>query len=429
MEELYALALALVPDPDVAGDLFLAARDEDDLRSRALRWREHNGFGPPPTPLVVHPLTPEQKDCALHLVGRRKRKRRAIWGLTAGAVAVAMVAAGLLMLRNNSGYTLAADEAFTGKSVAVTDEAAGLQLSVYRVQATPGEITVWWAITGNDASGRVNDLQPELMTPSGVPREGWIKPDDVVTYALRRDRVLGRSTFRKFLPERSTRIFLRMLNNGAEQEGWNLSLSFTRTVADKAAKTVHVGKSGVVSLTTGPGYTAIRYKGSRNVTPLLQLEAGTVLLDPLGVWRSADLPPDEQMYVFPPLPDGVHQVDLTVNPGPASLTSYAVGLSRAIRFTEFSVSDLKHEGSRLEAVISVANSVVLQPPVALQTGRSSLNPSYLVHTYLGRDADGRQRWRVSLDDAGNVDPSFASLRVPILKFTAPSVHIPVELPR
>ncbi len=88
----YALALSLVSDPDVAGDLFMDARDEADLIRRANWWRFQQGL-PQLSPEDSLPeLDAAQAEHALHLARRSVARRKAKGLATAGALVAALLA-------------------------------------------------------------------------------------------------------------------------------------------------------------------------------------------------------------------------------------------------------------------------------------------------------------------------------------------------
>lgn len=92
----YALALSLVPDADVAGDLFMDADDDADLIRRANRWRFQQGLTRVEPSFPLPQLEPAQVEHALHLGSRAVTRRRARTALTAAGVVAILV--GLMVL-------------------------------------------------------------------------------------------------------------------------------------------------------------------------------------------------------------------------------------------------------------------------------------------------------------------------------------------
>lgn len=91
----YALSLALVPEVDVAGDLFMNTTTEAALWEAAAAWRKENGY--PPAPLDSEPVELDefQQEHARHLARRAGLRRRTQLMLT---VAVGAALVGLTVL-------------------------------------------------------------------------------------------------------------------------------------------------------------------------------------------------------------------------------------------------------------------------------------------------------------------------------------------
>lgn len=199
-ERLYGLCLVMVPEADMADDLFLLVQDERDLRLRATRWRLKHGYGPLPEEISPATLDEVQREHALHLA-RRGRLRRQIRSVAAAAGAVALA---LLVLigwqRANStapprGLASAlavptgmeSDPSFSGTPIG-SNQVGGLTLTVYKASGAPGDVTVWWSLTGPSAAEAAKTFTPRFF---GVET----KPDTVLSSG-RQDRVYGKSRFR-----------------------------------------------------------------------------------------------------------------------------------------------------------------------------------------------------------------------------------------
>lgn len=73
---LYSIVLHGVPDADAAANLFMAARDEQDLVRRIIRWRRAKGLTPLLSKDYPDELDDGQKADALHLAKRAVQRRR-----------------------------------------------------------------------------------------------------------------------------------------------------------------------------------------------------------------------------------------------------------------------------------------------------------------------------------------------------------------
>jgi hypothetical protein len=82
-EQLYALALSLVPDRDVAGDLYMDAANEADLRRRAAAWLGRRGLPVPAQDPPLPELTDTDRTFAAHLA--RRGRSRIVSGKTTSA--------------------------------------------------------------------------------------------------------------------------------------------------------------------------------------------------------------------------------------------------------------------------------------------------------------------------------------------------------
>lgn len=193
---LYALALSLVPDHDVAGDLFMDAPDEAALRQAAARWRRRHGLGEGPEPAALPELDLDQQAHASHLARRgalRRRLRR--WAGAAAAVAALTAVALALVLAPGSGVGRStagsprSDPArdpgpFLVHRPALTTQAGGLIFTVleavftsdqtrirYRVEAEPGQDWRWHQIRLESITRR---YQPEAKLVWELSEEGTV---------------------------------------------------------------------------------------------------------------------------------------------------------------------------------------------------------------------------------------------------------------
>lgn len=199
-ERLYGLCLMMVPEPDMADDLFLLVQDERDLRLRATRWRLRHGYGPLPDEIAPATLDEVQREHALHLA-RRGRLRRQIRSVAAAAGAVALALLVLIGWQRATSTApprgLAAalavptgvesDPAFSGTAIGA-NQVGGLTLTVYKASGAPGDVTVWWSLTGPSAAEAARTFTPRFF---GVKA----KPDTVLSSG-RQDRVYGKSRFK-----------------------------------------------------------------------------------------------------------------------------------------------------------------------------------------------------------------------------------------
>lgn len=263
----YALALALVPDADVAGDLFMDAKDEHDLRRRALAWRRTQGFPEltedPPLPA----LSADDQEYALHLA-RRGRKRRVLRRI--GLAGAAVVVAALLLVGGRwfaipglapAVPAWASDGLFAGKAAATATQNQ-VTLSVYRVDATPGKITVWWQATGAGTVKNWKSLRPVAALSGGAGDDG-VQPESSETVLVNHEKVIGRSTYRLFTIGAADAL-VRLDNVGSRRVGAQVSVPISRADVDPEARTYKIpvppgyqGDSLPESVAVGPNYVAL----------------------------------------------------------------------------------------------------------------------------------------------------------------------------
>ncbi len=434
MEERYALALAIVPEEDVAGDLFMEAADEADLIRRAERWRSRHGLAPlegrPPLPA----LTADQRAHAAHLARRAAVRRRMKRGLTVGAAA--LVALALLLVRRPASdpSTLAVDPVYEGDSVAISDQAGGLQVLVYRVEATPGAVTLWWAVSGSDASAKANRLTPEIaltVSPSTV----WTPPMGTEVTVQRNYRVLGKSTYRLFAPLRADAAFLRVREGDEVKDGWTLAVPLVRTDTAPADRTLTVDREAahglyvfrLFNLTVGPHHTGVRYLADfAEPHTFLAMESSGVILLPHGNWPARDLAPAEVHAVFDPLPAGAEHLTVIFSP-----RGWRPDEGRVIPFFDtmgagWTASQWKFvEGGRLEATITGDPTVFLTGGAIQEINTTHVGEARV--EYLGMAPDGFRRWRILSDEFGASAPDDLRLTLRFTRLIPPVLQLPLNL--
>lgn len=206
----YRLALALIPDPDPADDLFMVSRSEADLRRRAARWRERQGLPPAAENPILPELDAGQREHALHLARRGAAHRRMTLWLTTLVVAVGLVAGGFL-LREAMLPRLDSHPAFAGEPVAEADGMGDLTLTIYQaeVKLTPVkrlawdiEVAIWWEVRGPGAADAYRLFEPQLRMahmplPATESPPVWLENNTTQRYSSRPDRVLGVTRFTK----------------------------------------------------------------------------------------------------------------------------------------------------------------------------------------------------------------------------------------
>ncbi|HWI65628.1 MAG TPA: hypothetical protein VNT75_27685 [Symbiobacteriaceae bacterium] len=315
-ERLYALALRLVPDVDVAGDIFMDARDEADLLRRANRWRRQQSLPEISAPPPVSPLSDEEREYAYHLArrGRRRRRLMPLSGVTAIAVlGMFVVLVGFRgLVKADQG--LALDPAYRSQPVAATDR-SGLQFAVYKVEATPGSATIWWSVQGRNAAREAAGLELQLHDIRLATR---IRHETAIA---REDRVVGQTTFRIPLPI-TTQAGLSATSGGG-RPGWYVPLVMNPE-PDPGARTIAVnqsitGMSGqvrvtVLSVTAARDYTIVRVRPEGEdyqvaMASHMELVAGGTPMPRYGAWRGyPEL--DDREILYGPLPADISSLEL-----------------------------------------------------------------------------------------------------------------------
>lgn len=266
--ERYALALQLLPDADLAGDLFMATGDEGALLRRANRWRMGHGLPALAMPAERRPLTPTEAEHALHLARRAGRRRRLHLGAAALAT-VALLAAALLARPAPPVLGLAADPVFATPALQRIPHPDGYQVWIHRVEAHPGSVTLWWSALGRNAHRASTTLEPRLMLDSVAPE--WLTPGENQTASSRANRVVGRSSFPAIITIEQE-AWLTVGEAEGDRANLVLRLPLGRTV-DEAARTIHLDREirqdtvtlRLHAITLGRNYTQLRYASSTSI--------------------------------------------------------------------------------------------------------------------------------------------------------------------
>lgn len=325
-DRLYALALRLVPDPDAAGDLFMDARNEADLRRRAARWRRQHGLPeaepePAPDAAPVH-LTEEESEHAAHLARRGRRRRRARGIIAGGAAAAVLLGTVYLlapMLRPPSELAMA--EQFHARPVAATEATSGVNYIVYRAEATPAKLTLWWGVEGPGAGRLGQSVTPELL---GRVDERTAA-DTNETAVAGRSKVLGRTTFNGTFADETVRVAFTTPQRGnvSRSSGWQLGVPIEK-VADPRAREIPVDRTisvsywnvdvRVISVTVAPDYTLLRYVAEGPHQNSWTANVADVEVDGQPLTRRADWERPQEVgpraVVYTPVPVGASKLKI-----------------------------------------------------------------------------------------------------------------------
>lgn len=349
----YALALFLVPDPDAAGDLFMDAASTADLHLRANRWRLRRGLTPvgalPPEDQLPS-LTAEEGAYALHLNWRAGVRRRVRLGLGIAGVGALLLA--LLWLWQPWRGDLTADPIFDERPLSRSESVEGLQLSVYRAEASAGSIVIWWALTGPGLSETA--VQPDLIL-AGTGSE-WRRPIQTEVARDRHDRLVGQSTF-SVVVGASERAVVHLSRLGDRSVDLLVRAPLTRVEHPPGARTLaydlHKQLGGhsftLEQVVLASTYTLIRYQstapaGEEPLRHLIALETSAGrFLEPIGPPLSRG---GTVTVIFRPVPAGVKALTLhvrqaTLAPGLPSLAG------------ESELRSLTREGSTVTAQLSI----------------------------------------------------------------------------
>jgi|GEM_PF-3128734 len=315
--ERYALALDLVPDLDLAGDLFMTSPDAATLLRRANRWRERNGLPPVVRPSTVRALSAAEQEHALHLI-RRGRRRRMLQRVGGALVIMILCVAGFRLLPEASVTGLAADPIFSGTPLERATHPDGFRIAVYNVEADPGSVTVWWSATGLGTERAAAQVKPRLMLDA--PTGEWLLPAEQETGDLQ-GRLVARTRFTTFVTTERTALFA-FTEQPATEPTWLLRLPLAWG-EDESAQVVPLDQSitrgpvtvRLLSLTRGGSYTQLRYtvdapSGERPPN-LYGLRASNLTLE-----RKRPVTEEAGVLVatFEPLPAGTTQVRLLFTP-------------------------------------------------------------------------------------------------------------------
>jgi hypothetical protein len=304
--QLYALALALVPDESDAGDLFMAARDEAHLRRLVAGWRQRHGLPSLADAPPLVRLSEEQREYGLHLARRRDRRTKS--RLVLAALAVVLVLAGVRLLSQipRPGVALAAEQAKAKQSAAF-----GLQ--VLRAEATPGAITVWW----NYAGGRSDEADHPILvlgdsTFEAISVESRRESDGTITGSTTYQAITaGHDNARLQVKDRRTYDLLGM------SEQFDLIW-----VSDPNARVIwreiplldhqRTPVGTIIQVTLGANYTILRYKPTRAIAKAdtLEVRANGEMLEPYGDLAPMRYLTDGQELVFGPVPSGAKTLEV-----------------------------------------------------------------------------------------------------------------------
>lgn len=313
----YGLALHLVSDPDVAGDLFMGAGDAPTLLKRANRWRLRHGLEPVAMPAAWPPLTPAEAEHALHLARRGRLRRWFHLGAAVVGLVALLLASRLAAPLAGPVQGLAADPVYAGPALQQVDHPAGYRFAVHRVAAEPGSVTLWWSATGRGARGAAESLKPLLALDSLAIE--WMAPSETSFATSRSDRLVGRSNFETIVTFEQE-AWLTFDGPQPRRSGLFLLLPLDRT-EDETARVIRLDQEisqGPVairlhSLVLGKGYSQVRYATSTSIArapALYSLKVGNVRLNrkgPLLPTRDGDL----IEATFEQLPEEMDQLTLS----------------------------------------------------------------------------------------------------------------------
>lgn len=316
----YALALALIPEANVAGDLLAAARDAADLRRRLDGWRRANRLPPAPLQPELPALAAEQCAHALHLWRKAQRRRQLRPALSAAGGAL-LVAALVLGSHSYLSYraSLPGDPVYGGQPVAAA-ESATVQFTVYRAEATPTRVTVWWAVSGAGARAYAGGEGPQLYNLFTGRFGRRRQAADSKTVVLRDGRVLGKSSY----PAQGLLWSEAMLGLRAPSDKEPpLRLDFPVTEQDDPGTRVLTPRQTVQGegwsatleqVRVAPGYVAVRsriegHPGWSTLHRLeLQVDGKPLVLDEIQSATRSDV--NFRQSLFPPLPSGASHLQV-----------------------------------------------------------------------------------------------------------------------
>lgn len=314
----YALALQLVDDPDLAGDLFMQARTQEGLLHKANRWRGQQGLDPVPMPTLLRPLTPAEAEHGLHLARRAARRRSLHLSGAVVAMALSLLAGTMVSVESAPLDGLSADPAYKQPALEQVEHPKGYPVLIHQVEATPGQVTVWWSATGWQAGNAATTLQPRLQLENSSAK--WVEPIGTELATPRRNRTLGRTTFPVFVTAESSAL----LAFGSGEEEIRVKLHLGRQI-EESAQTISVEKIliegpltiEVKELVRGPNYTLVRYTARSSLVgakpPILySLTTGTRRLSLQGTEAVQEGGLRETL--FEALPDDASEIGLAFSP-------------------------------------------------------------------------------------------------------------------
>lgn len=306
----YRLALALVPDADVAGDLFMRARGESELLALARRWHRAQGQALEHRPLPD--LDEFQETHALHLHRRGEARRRSVRALGVALLLLPLIALSLGWAALSR--EAAVPSAFRQMPVRVVLLNQGLRLSIYEARVTPGKVTVWWELTGPEAERQY--LLPALELP-GLAQPIW--PDATEQFPVRGKRVTARSTYSLHVTTAST---IRLRYGGGGPTEWVVECPLTGVHGESEVLVQREVGAGpypvhIEAILLSPHYTKVRYRapvppGGQAAAPS-ELQVNNLRMIP--VTPPAPLPDSDLMEaVFAEVPNGVTRLTLLLTP-------------------------------------------------------------------------------------------------------------------
>lgn len=306
----YRLALALVPDEDVAGDIFMRSRSEEELRRLTQRWHRAQGLVPGERPLPE--LDEFQQAHALHLYRRGEARRRSLRGLVAALLLLPLAAVGL-------GWTTltraaAVPPALRQMPVRVVLLDDSLRLSIYEARVTPGVVTVWWELSGSEAASQ--RLLPVLQLP-GV--EQPVQASETEWFPVRGKRVAARTTYRLHVTTASS---IRLRYGGGGPTEWVVECPLIGMAGESEVTVQREAGAGpytvqIQSVLLSPHHTKVRYRAP--VPPAgepaapSELQVNSLRLTP--VTPPAPVPGSDLMEaVFAEVPNGATRLTLLFDP-------------------------------------------------------------------------------------------------------------------
>ncbi|MDF2626375.1 MAG: hypothetical protein K0R39_206 [Symbiobacteriaceae bacterium] len=312
--ELYALALALVPDETEAGDIFMAARDEEHLCHLAAQWRERRGLPYLANPPTLPKLTEEQASYGMHVARRKERRRRSFrLMLVAGMLVVLAAGAaafGRLPVPGVSLDPTRLDK--SGPAQAAQSSAVPLIVEVTRAEATPGAITVWWNYTGAQGDPPVLVLGDSTIGADSVEsrREGsGGRIEGSSTYTV---ITAGRKNARLEIRQRDTN---ELLTASAPFDLTRVSDPDARVVWGETVIFDHarIPLGTVDQIMLGANYTLLRYRPAGIIAhaDTLDVKADGKTLDAYGELAPMRYLTDGQELVFGPVPPGAEEIEVT----------------------------------------------------------------------------------------------------------------------